>query len=186
MNKQDRRFQRTDDIIKREFINISKEKKDINKVTVTEICNRANINRCTFYLHYETIQHLIEHLEHEYAQKLIDACAVYNYNKETEYFFESIFDAVKNNPELFHFYFFISNGGGMNLLEEYLHDNMISMWMKHSEINENEAKLVLRFLLKGAMELLREWYINDFNNEESIKKIFDSLIKHGLYSLAYL
>ena len=31
------------------------EKKDIEYITVKEICNKAGVNRSTFYLHYESI-----------------------------------------------------------------------------------------------------------------------------------
>lgn len=31
----------------------------INKITITALTNKANINRKTFYLHYETIEDLI-------------------------------------------------------------------------------------------------------------------------------
>lgn len=36
------------------------EKKDIEYITVSEICTKAGVNRSTFYLHYESINDLIE------------------------------------------------------------------------------------------------------------------------------
>jgi AcrR family transcriptional regulator len=35
------------------------EEKDLEYITVKEICNRAGVNRSTFYLHYETISDLV-------------------------------------------------------------------------------------------------------------------------------
>ena len=35
------------------------EKKDLAYITVKEICQQANVNRSTFYLHYETIADLV-------------------------------------------------------------------------------------------------------------------------------
>lgn len=35
------------------------EKKDIEHITIKEICHRAGVNRSTFYLHYETIYDLV-------------------------------------------------------------------------------------------------------------------------------
>ena len=44
------------------------EKKDFAYITVKEICEKAGVNRSTFYLHYETINDLLE----ESAQHIID------------------------------------------------------------------------------------------------------------------
>ena len=35
------------------------EKKDLEYITVKEICHQAGVNRSTFYLHYETIADLV-------------------------------------------------------------------------------------------------------------------------------
>lgn len=35
------------------------ERKDLEFITVKEICERAGVNRSTFYLHYETIGDLV-------------------------------------------------------------------------------------------------------------------------------
>ena len=36
------------------------EEKDLEYITVKEICHRAGVNRSTFYLHYETIADLVD------------------------------------------------------------------------------------------------------------------------------
>ena len=35
------------------------EKKDLAYITVKEICEKAGVNRSTFYLHYETVADLL-------------------------------------------------------------------------------------------------------------------------------
>lgn len=45
----------------------------INKITVTALTNKANINRKTFYLHYETIEDLISDFLNEIADAYIQA-----------------------------------------------------------------------------------------------------------------
>lgn len=44
------------------------EKKDFEYITVREICEKAGVNRSTFYLHYETVGDLLE----ESAKYIID------------------------------------------------------------------------------------------------------------------
>ena len=36
------------------------EKKDLEYITVKEICHQAGVNRSTFYLHYESIAELLD------------------------------------------------------------------------------------------------------------------------------
>ena len=36
------------------------EKKDFEYITVKEICEKADVNRSTFYLHYETVGDLLD------------------------------------------------------------------------------------------------------------------------------
>lgn len=42
----------------------------MDKITVSEVCNKANINRKTFYAHYADIYALMEALEHQ-SSKII-------------------------------------------------------------------------------------------------------------------
>ncbi len=51
MRKTDRRTVYTKNIIKEVILELSK-KKDFDKITVTEVCKIAEINRGTFYIHY--------------------------------------------------------------------------------------------------------------------------------------
>jgi len=50
-NKLDRRVKYTRMVLKESFINLL-EKKDISQITIKEICEDADINRATFYAHY--------------------------------------------------------------------------------------------------------------------------------------
>ena len=64
MEKIDRRTKYTLTTIKDSMLKLM-EKKDISKITVTELCNLADINRATFYKYYVDIYDLIEKIELE-------------------------------------------------------------------------------------------------------------------------
>ncbi|MCM1084106.1 MAG: hypothetical protein NC393_14790 [Clostridium sp.] len=46
-------------------------KKEIEKITVKELCEKAMINKSTFYSHYTDIYDLSEFLENQIAAKII-------------------------------------------------------------------------------------------------------------------
>ena len=46
---------KTRNLIKKTFAELINEKKELNKITVTELVKRAEITRSTFYTHYDDI-----------------------------------------------------------------------------------------------------------------------------------
>lgn len=52
-------------MIKEAFAEILNEKQNINKVTIKEIVERADISKSTFYAHFDNIDDLIEDFENE-------------------------------------------------------------------------------------------------------------------------
>ena len=69
MKKEDLRITKTKQSIKESFIELVK-KKGYNKVSVTDIVSKANINRNTFYLHYEDKEDLVKHLLNDSAKRM--------------------------------------------------------------------------------------------------------------------
>ena len=62
--KQDARVRYTKMMIRSSFIELLREK-PVAKVSVTELCERAGINRATFYAHYADPSDLLRSIEEE-------------------------------------------------------------------------------------------------------------------------
>ncbi len=58
MNKNESRYFNTAEKMDKAFLSLL-EKKDFAYITVKEICEKAQVNRSTFYLHYETLGDLL-------------------------------------------------------------------------------------------------------------------------------
>ena len=72
--KTDARVRYTVHMIQNVFLELLKEK-PVAKITVKEICGHAEINRSTFYKHYQDVYDLMEKLENEAVEafeKLLD------------------------------------------------------------------------------------------------------------------
>ena len=67
MNKSESKYFATAARMDETFLELI-EKKDFAYITVKEICEKAGVNRSTFYLHYETVGDLLE----ESVQHIID------------------------------------------------------------------------------------------------------------------
>ncbi|MEC0307796.1 TetR/AcrR family transcriptional regulator [Paenibacillus lautus] len=67
--KADRRQIRTNQLLRRTLFELMGEK-NISAITVTDIANRANINRGTFYLHYRDVPDMLDKIKEEVLQKI--------------------------------------------------------------------------------------------------------------------
>lgn len=63
---------KTKEAIRTAFAEMVKEKQELNKITVTELVRRANINRSTFYLHYNDIYDIAAELEHSLMSSILE------------------------------------------------------------------------------------------------------------------
>ena len=69
--KHDLRYIKTEKAIRKTFHELLQEK-DISRITVKELTERAEINKTTFYAHYETLPDLVNTLETENINYIIN------------------------------------------------------------------------------------------------------------------
>lgn len=68
MEKENQRIRITKRLFKENLILLLKEK-TIYNITVTELCNKAELNRTTFYKYYENIFDVLADIEYEFLKK---------------------------------------------------------------------------------------------------------------------
>lgn len=68
----DRRVQRSRQNIINAFLEL-RSKMDLEKITVTELCKKAEINKSTFYVHYHDLYDLSEQLETEIVTGILES-----------------------------------------------------------------------------------------------------------------
>ena len=90
--------EKTRALIKTTFAEMLSEKRELNRISVTELVARANINRGTFYSHYDDIYSVAEDYENELIDRFFDdSCLIGSQDVET--FIDSFFDYIKKNDE---------------------------------------------------------------------------------------
>lgn len=93
-----RSSQKTRALIKKVFAEMLSEKKELGKISVSELCKRADISRGAFYSHYDDLYGVAE----EYENELIDA--FFNHTKLLEsrdvmQFIDAILEFIRRNNE---------------------------------------------------------------------------------------
>lgn len=90
MNKKESKYFQTATKMDQAFLEIL-EKKDFAYITVKEICEKAGVNRSTFYLHYETLEDLLSESVEYMNQQFLDYMA-----KDTTIFMTKIHECPQN------------------------------------------------------------------------------------------
>ncbi|QAT43557.1 TetR/AcrR family transcriptional regulator [Aminipila luticellarii] len=182
----DRRIEKTLSNIDKCFYELLKEK-DLHHITVKDICDKANINRSTFYTHYQDYYDYLEYLEMDMAKRFLEAMSKYRYDMDFEEVTDALFHCIKENKDLFYFMFHDkSTRKGIQFILDSLKSIVIPIWRKESNISSEQADLLFIYVTAGASELLRTWYNSDFSIDENIMKpLFQNVIKYGLYDFVY-
>lgn len=89
---------KTRKIIKRIFAEMLSEKKELGKVSVSELCARAEISRGTFYAHYDDIYGVAEDYENELIENFFDNARILQPTNMEE-FIDLFFEYMKQNHD---------------------------------------------------------------------------------------
>ena len=84
--------------IKKVFAEMLSEKKQLDKIKVKELCERADISRGTFYSHYDDIYSVAEDFENELIDAFFDNAKLLSAENALQ-FVDVFFDYIKKNDE---------------------------------------------------------------------------------------
>ena len=95
--KNNKRHQETIAAIEKAFVTLLKDN-DLNKISITELCETAKIDRSTFYVNYEDISILANEVAAKIENQLEE-------QPHTDGEFSWIFEYIRANKEVFEIYF---------------------------------------------------------------------------------
>lgn len=89
---------KTRKLIKKVFAEMLSEKKELGKISVSELCKRADISRGSFYSHYDDIYGVAEDYENELIDNFFDNARLFE-ACDIMQFIDSIFEFIHENNE---------------------------------------------------------------------------------------
>lgn len=95
LNNSSRKTRRT---IKKVFAEMLSEKRELGKISVSELCQRAEISRGTFYSHYDDIYGVAEEYENELIDAFFDNARLCE-TRSIGHFIDSFFEFIRQNDE---------------------------------------------------------------------------------------
>jgi AcrR family transcriptional regulator len=183
--KIDRRTQFTQSVIKEAFIQLL-QKMPVEKISVTEICKIAEINRGTFYIHYQGPYDVLKQIENEYGNKIVNS--IHQIWEDGRYHNDLALALL--SPKIFAsddtlILLMTSNPRSSNLLQqikEGLETVLIPNLMKQHGFSEEEAHVVIEFIFSGYYAVYI-YLLNKNSSPEEVEKmieVIDGVIRDGL------
>lgn len=171
--KKDLRYVKTERLIRKSFHELAQEK-DMNRITVRELVEKAEINKTTFYSHYETLPDLIDTLERENIDYIMDNLdQVELLYRDSDLFIENLYQNLKDCRIVT----IGKNGAGSKRFIERL-KNALSEEIYIRGIDAKQYKktqVILKFILHGILGI-----ISTETEEDNEIDYIKSLVKNGL------
>ena len=170
MNKSESKYFNTAKKMDKALISLLEEK-TFEYITVSEICKKANVNRSTFYLHYENTMDLLN----ETARFLLDDFATY-FNDEPKNIAKKIAECpreelnfisneylhpyllyIKENKSTFSTVLLHSVSFRFNEIFQMLYDNVFNPVLERFNYPNADRKYAMMFYLNGITAVVTEW-----------------------------
>ena len=162
--KDDRRVKYTKMVLKESFIALL-EKKDISKISIKEICEDADINRATFYAHYNDQYDFMNQIQNELLKNIEKHLSTYIQNDLPVIpidMVEQIFEYIKENAQICKL--LLSERGDLNFQKRVfmlVYEKIISDITKSGTISKEDAEYIYAFTLTGCIGVIQKWLNND-------------------------
>ena len=155
------------------------DEKEFAYITVKEICQKAGVNRSTFYMYYEdtiALRHDIENDVMDQIPVLSDMPSEITTDKQFVDILERFFSYIEENSRMFRILILQSDNRAFN---RRLIDAVLEKYRILSRANsERLAKYEYVFIVSGVIGLLGAWIEEDF--PVSAKKFSELVLKMGL------
>lgn len=157
--KNNQRFLATEQIIESVFQELLKQKV-IDKITVSEVCRLAGINRASFYLHYTDIYDLLEKIEKKISDQMLEIFTAPDPNKKSiGDSFIQLFYFIRKHRDFYQAY--LAHYPNLRLMDHFLdesHQKQGLLVARDLGIKSYaEVKYHHTFFMNGLTAMIKMW-----------------------------
>ena len=192
LNKSESKYYNTACLMNESLI-LLLEKKDYSFITVKEICEKAGVNRSTFYLHYETMNDLLsETIEYigkkihkKFNNKVLDKQTIKNSKLEdlfliTPEYLLPYLEFLKENKAIYKIAYSQPNVLKEQYIVSHLFKNIFEPILDRFLVPKEEHRYMMSFYLNGMSAVMIEWIRNDCKEEnQTILNILTKCLNLG-------
>ncbi len=165
MKKIDARVRYTQTVLKQTLLTLL-EKKPINKITVKEVCELAELNRATFYSHYADCFDLLESIENDMLKDFAQSLQ-YIRSPDVSSLLNAIYEMADKNAQACRILIFQKNDRKiLGKMVSLAREKSIDYWkseLKHA--NDEELSMLYTHLSNGLLNVVVDGFGN-YSREE--------------------
>ena len=183
--KTNRRVQQTKTALREALIDLTGEK-PLADITVTDLCARADINRSTFYLHYQGVHALLGEIEEQIIAR-IEEQLVQTPSLQTLNALVNFLKHVRQSPrEIRLLYTLVGEQGDplfVRRLQKLTYDAFQRGWAhRMPAASESHKRLTFSFIVPGVISVLSAWVHGDMPDipAEEVVALLESIIENGV------
>ena len=164
--KTDRRVKYTKMVLKESLIELLK-KKNIAKISIKEICEKADINRATFYAHYTDQYDLRLKIENEMIEDINNYLNNYSFKNQENVSLDmlvKIFEYIKENAEVC--IALLGDSGDIYFQKKVMmivQQQCMSAWTSIKDIKKEDAEFIYTFYAIGSVGIIQKWLAEDLS-----------------------
>lgn len=182
--KSDRRIKYTKMMLKQSLVKILQEK-PISKISIKEICETADINRSTFYVHYADQYDLLRQVVNETLQDINTYLDSYNfkvYEPESFQIMHLIFEYIVENAELCKV--LLGENGDISLQKEIMmivQRQGMKEWTGNKAIDSDIMEYMYIFGVNASIGIVQKWLQSGLRQSaREMASLVTKLIYQGL------
>lgn len=192
MNKSESKYFNTALCMDEALISLLKVK-DLEYITVKEICEKAGVNRSTFYLHYETIDDLVNEAIETMNRRFMSCFANINGTAErldhtdlsnlvliTQDYLYPYLRFVRENKDLYRAAFRNPKEMQANVKYGYIKKYIVEPILKRFGVPNPYWKYYIAYYINGTMAIIKEWLETECQDPvEMIAAVIEECVRPG-------
>jgi AcrR family transcriptional regulator len=159
------------------FVELLREK-DIEKISLIEIANKANVNRGTIYLNFIDKYDVLEQCIEENLAEAFKDCREHIDAKDITSSKESVLMVLEQLEKRFDFYKSLLKNTNFSAFRKSIHDEVVrtirAIGLIEEDANALQSEITIEFLASGISGALEWWFKNsdDYSAEQLVEELW--------------
>lgn len=181
--KQDRRVRYTKMVLRESLLELLKTA-PINKITVKDVCERADVNRGTFYAHYRDTYDLMEQIVNELIETIRTALSRHDGRHDsTRAVIAEILNCITENSELCAILLAGGDSTFIQRVSDLAREQFEEIWGRIGRQDAKDMIYVNTFIVSGSIGVIRQWIESGMHEDcEKIAEVVENMTYRGLAS----
>lgn len=177
--KEDKRVKYTKIFLKEALLKLM-QKKRVDKITPTELCREADINRNTFYAHFSTVRDVLNMIEQEMEENILSKL---RFDQPTKKVVSELLEQIIKTSDVCKI--MLSPNGDFLFMQKLFNklENKVMNELKLKKIvfDSKTSHYIFSYIFFGGIAILRCWFDNNMKeSSDTIAELIINLTQNGI------